>query len=594
LRLNPPITAPLPKTLPRFFLFFLKRHRWRISLLFITILGWPINEMVIPLVLNRVVTILGNGALSKPEILDALEAPALFFIGMLLINEMLLRSNDWLVTRTIPRFRSDITGAMFDYTSQHSHRYFADTFSGSIGNRVNKLAWSMASILFDFMHNFVPVTASFLIAIILMWFINPLFSLIIAVWFVVQMGCFWLLMRRCHRLSEHHSEAISALNGAVVDVFNNAVTMRLFAREAAERHTVDTYIEQDQTRARALLHYLFKAKAIFGAISVTMLLGWWGLTISFWYHDRMSLGDVAQLLMQQWQLTGLTWYMGMQLMRVYEEVGICNESLSVIREAHEVVDAEAAAALVVTRGAIVLENVSFQYQPQRDVFTNLSVTLNAGEKVGLVGLSGSGKTTFVNLLLRLYDVQTGRILIDGQDISRVTQESLRRQIAMIPQDPALFHRSLLDNIRYGRLEATDAEVIKAAQSAHADEFITALKDGYHTVAGERGIKLSGGQRQRIAIARALLKNAPILILDEATSALDSLTERAIQNGLGAEMQGKTAIVIAHRLATLAAMDRILVFDGGRIVEDGTQAALLARNGHFAKLWQMQQHGFLPE
>ncbi len=175
--------------------------------------------MVIPLVLNRVVTILGNGALSKPEILDALEAPALFFVGLLLINETLLRTNDWLITRTIPRFRSDITGAMFDYTSQHSHRYFADTFSGSIGNRVNKLAWSMASILFDFMHNFLPVTASFLIAIILMWFINPLFSLIIAVWFVVQMGCFWLLMRRCHRLSEHHSEAISALNGAVVDVF---------------------------------------------------------------------------------------------------------------------------------------------------------------------------------------------------------------------------------------------------------------------------------------------------------------------------------------------------------------------------------------
>ena len=176
----------------------------------------------------------------------------------------------------------------------------------------------------------------------------------------------------------------------------------------------------------------------------------------------------------------------------------------------------------------------------------------------------------------------------------VTQESLRRQIAMIPQDPALFHRSLLDNIRYGRLDATDAEVIKAAQSANADEFITTLKDGYHTVAGERGIKLSGGQRQRIAIARALLKNAPILILDEATSALDSLTERAIQDGLGAQMQGKTTIVIAHRLATLAAMDRILVFDNGRVVEDGTQAALLAQNGHFTKLWQMQQHGFLPE
>ncbi len=260
----------------------------------------------------------------------------------------------------------------------------------------------------------------------------------------------------------------------------------------------------------------------------------------------------------------------------------------------EVLDGADAQPLRVTHGAIAIEALDFAYLDTRPVFAGLNLRIPGGQKVGFVGYSGSGKSTLLNLLLRLYEPQRGQILIDGQAIASATQESLRQQIAMIPQDPMLFHRSLLENIRYGRLDATDDEVIAAAQQAHAHEFILETEDGYQSLVGERGVKLSGGQRQRIALARAIVKNAPILLLDEATSALDSVTERHIQDSLAQLMQGKTVLVIAHRLSTLARLDRIVVFHHGAIIEDGSPAELLARNGHYARMWAMQAGGFLPE
>ena len=248
----------------------------------------------------------------------------------------------------------------------------------------------------------------------------------------------------------------------------------------------------------------------------------------------------------------------------------------------------------VKHGEIVFENASFQYREATPLFDQLNVRIQAGEKVGLVGYSGSGKTTFAHLILRLFDLESGRILIDGQDIGRVSQNSLRQSVSFIPQDPTLFHRSILENIRYAKPDATEAEVVLAAKAAHADEFIMALPEGYEALVGERGVKLSGGQRQRIAIARAMLKNAPILILDEATSALDSITEHLIQESLDQLMEAKTTIVIAHRLSTLLHMDRIIVFHHGQIVESGSHRALLEKNGRYAQLWKSQVGGFLPD
>jgi len=275
-------------------------------------------------------------------------------------------------------------------------------------------------------------------------------------------------------------------------------------------------------------------------------------------------------------------------------VGRCKQSLMSLMLPLEILDKPDAVILKCNRGQITFDNVKFHYKGTEPLFQNKSIEIKAGQKVGLVGYSGGGKSTFVNLILCLYDVTDGAILIDGQDIRDVTQDSLRASIAMIPQDPSLFHRSLMDNIRYGRIDATDKEVMEAARKAHAHEFIEKLSQGYDSLVGERGVKLSGGQRQRIAIARAILKNAPILILDEATSQLDSVTESGIQESLWELMQDKTTIVIAHRLSTLLHMDRILLFDQGVIVEDGTHAELLGRGGLYRTLWDAQVGGFLPD
>jgi ATP-binding cassette subfamily B protein len=278
----------------------------------------------------------------------------------------------------------------------------------------------------------------------------------------------------------------------------------------------------------------------------------------------------------------------------FEYLGNISDGVRIFVTPHEIVDQPDAPPLQVDQGRISFRAVSFTYPEGLPVFRHLDVEIQPRQHVGLVGFSGSGKSTFVNLILRLFEPGDGQIEIDGQDILGVTQDSLRENISMIPQDPQLFHRTLMENIRYGRLDATDDEVIAAAKAAHADEFIRQTEKGYDSLVGERGVKLSGGQRQRIAIARAILKDAPILILDEATSSLDSITEKHIQAGLEYLMQGKTVVVVAHRLSTIAHLDRILVFDQGQIVEDGSHAELLKRDGHYARLWNMQAGGFLPE
>jgi ATP-binding cassette subfamily B protein len=308
----------------------------------------------------------------------------------------------------------------------------------------------------------------------------------------------------------------------------------------------------------------------------------------------ITVGDFALVLSINVAVVQFLWQLAKQFSDFSKYVGKITQALRISTAPIDIKDMPHAEALKVSEAAIVFQNVNFQYNLESPLFKNLSVTIQPGQRVGLVGYSGSGKSTFANLIMRLFDVSSGNILIDDQNIREVTQGSLRQAIGIIPQDLSLFHRSLMDNIRFGRSEATDREVIQAAKAAHAHEFIKALPDGYQALVGERGVKLSGGQRQRIAIARAILKDAPILILDEATSQLDSVTESFIQDGLWQLMQNKTTLVIAHRLSTLLHMDRILVFDRGKIVEDGTHKHLLKQKGIYATLWNAQVGGFLPE
>jgi ATP-binding cassette subfamily B protein len=350
---------------------------------------------------------------------------------------------------------------------------------------------------------------------------------------------------------------------------------------------------EEQTN-RISKNYVEKMRMALSAFYfVAVILGILGYLISLWLQNKITTGQVVQVFNTTWNITFILWTVSMSFPTLFQSFGIVKQAYTVMQDPQDLGDKTDAHPLKISSGAIAFEDVFFNYGPSK-LFENKQVRIAGKEKVGLVGFSGSGKSTFVNLILRFFPLHSGQIRIDGQDIADVTLESLRGQIALIPQDPLLFHRSLRDNISFGKSECTEEEIIRAATLAHCDGFIRNIPNGYDAKVGERGTKLSAGEKQRIAIARAILVNAPILILDEATSALDSVTEKYIQDSLDNLMQDRTTIVIAHRLSTLARMDRILVFDKGKIVEEGTHASLMERQGLYAKMWTMQVGGFLPD
>jgi ATP-binding cassette subfamily B protein len=401
-------------------------------------------------------------------------------------------------------------------------------------------------------------------------------------------------IREAARLSRLQAEANSQVWGNVVDYIANIFSVKIFNSYPYEKNRLnvqlDDFISKSKSKFLYLRSYFLIQGALFSVYIIFCLCG----MIYLSQHNLITPGDFALVFMLNFEIINRLFQATTLMRNFISNLGIVDQALALFEEVPDIQDKPDAKALKIDQGKITFESVKFHYKNTNLLFQNKSVTIEPGQKVGLVGYSGSGKSTFVNLILRLYDVTDGRILIDDQDIRDITQESLHHNIAMIPQDPLLFHRTLLENIRYGRISSTDEEVINAAKKAYAHDFIFKLPETYKSLVGERGVKLSGGQRQRIAIARAILKNAPILILDEATSQLDSLTESDIQESLWKLMQGKTTIVIAHRLSTLLRMDRILVFDQGKIIEDGTHAELLNLGGLYKTLWDAQVGGFLPE
>jgi len=379
-----------------------------------------------------------------------------------------------------------------------------------------------------------------------------------------------------------------------VDAVTNVMNAKLFARDEHERGYLDRYLDEEVQAARRTFWFMERMRWFQFIATLSLQVGMIAYAARLWIDEEISAGSFAMVASLLLLVINDIRNLSRRFLEFFEYVGNVTDGVGIIIRPHEVTDAPGARELVVTRGEIRFEDVDFSYPGGAQVFRGLSLTIRPGERVGLVGFSGSGKSTFLNLVLRFYDIQKGRILIDGQDVRDVTQDSLRRAVSMIAQEPMLFHRSLRENVRYGSLDATDDEVQDAARRAHAHDFIVSLPDGYDALVGERGVKLSGGQRQRVAIARAVLKNAPIFLLDEATSSLDSVTERHIQESIANLMKGRTAIVIAHRLSTIAHLDRIVVFHAGEVVEDGTHAELLVRGGHYARLWNMQAGGFLPD
>lgn len=584
----------VPTTTFSFILHFVRQQQLKFIILIATSITWALNEALFPYFLKRIVNIVQSYQGAPEGIYAAVSGVMLVLVAFWLVSEFFQRTQGIVQIYTFPQFRANIRRAVFDYVKSHSHEYFSSHFSGNLAKKLADLPTSSQSILEILCFNFVPAAAGALLVLVMMWQTKPFFALILLVWLSLHLGFTYLYLRNSNYLWEVHSDAASVLSGKIVDVFTNILNMRIFARGSYESAYLEKFQKDEIEKAHKAMWRVEIMRVCLGLNGLFLIFGMTFTLLYGWAHQWVTLGDFTQVGMQAFWLLGWIWFVSFQMTIFAREIGTVADALSLVKQGHDLIDVENAKPIVISKGEIRFEDVSFAYQQNHDVFQNLNVMIAAGEKVGLVGFSGSGKSTFVNLILRFYDVRSGRILIDDQDIAQTTQESLRAQIAMIPQDPALFHRTLMENIRYGRLDATDEEVIQAAKLAHCHEFIEKLDDGYHSLVGERGIKLSGGQRQRIAIARAILKDAPIFILDEATSSLDSVTEKLIQESLQVLMQGKTTIVIAHRLSTLANMDRILVFRHGRIIEEGTKEKLLQAKGHFATLWNMQTDGFLPE
>lgn len=480
---------------------------------------------------------------------------------------------------------------------RQSWAFFQNDFAGRISNRVmqtgpalrESLVASITAIWYVIVYG---TTATIMTAAADWWLTIPILT-----WCVGYVGLLVYFVPRMRDRSKVTSEARSALMGRIVDSYTNIVTLKLFARPREEDAYVRDAVEFHTGRFLAQQRLITAFGTLLALLNAMLIAGSGAIALTLWVHGAVQVGAIAMVLPLTFQLTNMSRWVAFSVTEIFEEIGVVQEGMLSIAQPLQLVDSVGATPLAIAKGRIDFESVRFGYGRETGVLDGFTLHVQPGEKIGLVGRSGAGKSTVINLLLRFFDLEDGRILIDGQDIARATQESLRMQISVVTQDTSLLHRSIADNIRYGRPAATDDDVIAAAKLAHAHEFILGLEDwkgrrGYDAQVGERGVKLSGGQRQRVAIARVILKNAPILVLDEATSALDSEVEAAIQASLGTLMAGKTVIAIAHRLSTIAQMDRLIVLDHGRIVEQGTHEQLLRHGGHYAALWRRQSGGFI--
>ncbi len=600
-RLIPP-TGPVPQAVPPanllgFFWYFARQARGVLLVLLIAGLFTAAFDLAIPVCIGRIAALVAHHPretlladewrqLLAMAVLILLGRPAALIVEFLLTNQSIN-----------PNFANRVRWQSHYHVVRQSWTFFQNDFAGRIANRVMQTGPALREVLtvgVDAVWYIVLYGGS---SIVLLASIDWRLAVPIVLWFLLYAALLWVMVPRLRVRSRRNSELRSMLTGRVVDSYTNILTVKLFARAEEEdgfvREAIEQHTEAFQAQTRAITTMTGGLTLINGAL----LAGTGAAAIGLWLQGRIEVAAVATALPLAFQITNMAGWVARSITGIFENIGQVQDAMRSIAVPQGMPDAPGARPLRLEGGEIRFEQLRFGYGTERGVLHGVDLQVRAGERVGLVGRSGAGKSTLVNLLLGFYRPDGGRILIDGQDIALVTSESLRAQIAMVTQDTSLLHRSIRDNIRYGRPGASDAAVEAAARRAEAHEFILELEDwqgrrGYDAHVGERGVKLSGGQRQRVAIARVILKDAPILVLDEATSALDSEVEAAIQEQLETLMQGRTVIAIAHRLSTIARMDRLVLLEAGRILEQGTHAELLARGGAYARAWERQSGGFV--
>lgn len=585
---------PLPATPLRFILFFVSQYRWWYGSMVLLETFSASCTILIPYALGRIVKTVGASTQHSQELVQALQGPLLLFVGLCIGEVIFSRLVGGIQFRLGVRQRQNVTRTSYHYLQHHSHRYFSSNFAGALAHRISETSMGVTQTLWMLITEFWPILIILGLSVVLLAQANLGLGLFLGGWASAFLLLSWTLARRGHRYAFAAATARSATTGNVVDSVTNIANTRLFARLDFEREHLEGYLGREKDAMTRSISYSEKVRWIQFSAAAFLKAGllWYALVL--WGEGRIGAGEFVMAVSMSLLIINEVRNLSRRFLELFEAIGNVSNGVQTLIRSHEVRDSATASDLAITAGHIRFDDVNFSYDKGKPVFRHLSVDIPGGQRVGLVGFSGSGKSTFVNSLLRLHDVDSGVIRIDGHDIRDFRQDSLHAQISLIPQDPGLFHRSLRENIGYGRLDATEAEIIAAATAAHAHDFIVQMKEGYDSLVGERGVKLSGGQRQRIAIARVVLKDAPILILDEATSSLDSVTEKAIQETLDVVMRGKTVLVVAHRLSTIAHLDRILVFENGRIIEDGSHAELLARHGAYHRLWSRQSDGFLPD
>jgi ATP-binding cassette, subfamily B, bacterial len=572
----------------KFIFHYLNSRRGSFATLFAMVVGAAVCAVAIQYQMKLLVDSMARG----PDFVRGAWMALAAFIGLVAVESLLWRLSGWMACRTTIAVGVDIRIDLFRYMSAQPMRYFADNLAGSLGHRVTGTAGNFGALTNTLIWRILPPSVDFLGALVIFTLVDWRMAVAMAIYTVTITAVLIVFGSKGRPLHSTYAGKSNQVGGELIDVISNMWAVKAFSARHRESERLRNHFNDEANSQRASWMYTEKTRVAYDVILWLMAAAMLGWAVYQWTRRSITPGDVVVVSALTFRILHGSRDVAIALIDLVQQFGYIEDTLRVIGEVPSVVDPPHAHNLRKKGGSVEFRRVGFEYEPGRSTLRDFNLHIPAGQKVGIVGPSGAGKSTLVHLMQRLYDVQRGEVLIDGQPVTSVKQDSLRAALSVVPQEIALFHRSIMENIRFSRPEASDAEVIAAARAAQCDEFVRRFPQQYDTLVGERGVKLSGGQRQRIGIARAFLKDAPIIIFDEATSALDTESEMKVQASVVSHLHDRTVIAVAHRLSTLVNFERILVIVDGRIVEEGTAAELRARNGVFEKLWRLQTEGVL--